>query len=132
VFRNEKNPIEMKTFSFETLETWNLAKSLAVRIYKITRDFPQDEKFGITNQMRRAGVSIASNIAEGSARFSGTEQARFYEVAYGSTMELLNQLIISQELEFLPIATLAELRLEIEVITAKLTDLRKAALDRKQ
>ena len=121
----------MKTYSFETLDTWKLAKALAVRIYSITRDFPQDEKFGIVNQMRRAAVSVASNIAEGSARFSNTEQARFYEVAYGSTMELLNQLIISNELEMMKVDTLNSLRDDIEAITVKLSELRKAALDRK-
>ena len=96
----------MKTYSFEKLDTWQMARALSVNIYKVTREFPDDEKFGIISQMRRAGISISSNIAEGSARFSGQDQARFYEIAYGSLMELLNQLIISVDLEYLTVVSL--------------------------
>ena len=121
----------MKTYSFEKLETWQMARSLAVKIYKVTRDFPEDEKFGIISQMRRAGISISSNIAEGSARFSSIDQARFYEIAYGSQMELLNQLIISVDLEYLPAASLLEFRAAIDDLAFKISTLRKEALKAK-
>ena len=118
----------MKTYSFEKLDTWQMARALAVRIYKVTREFPEDEKFGIISQMRRAGISISSNIAEGSARISGQDQARFYEIAYGSLMELLNQLIISVDLVYLPAESLNGFRSAIDDLAYKIGSLRSEAL----
>lgn len=73
---------------------------LSTQIYKVTRTFPKDEKFGLVSQMRRASVSVASNIAEGAGRSSDLEFKRFLEIAYGSLYELQTQLIISKNLEF--------------------------------
>ena len=70
-------------FGFEKLEVWDKAISFADTVYSITREFPADERFGLTNQMRRAAVSISSNIAEGSARNSRKDFARFIEIATG-------------------------------------------------
>ena len=116
----------MKTYSFEKLDVWQECRQLAVKIYKITRDFPEDEKFGLISQMRRAGISISSNIAEGTSRSSNKDQIRFYEIAYGSLMELLNQLIISCDLEFLNGEYLSALRVDIDSISYKLSRLRDA------
>lgn len=113
----------MKTYSFEKLDVWQETRQLAVKIYKITRSFPEDERFGMISQMRRAGISISSNIAEGTSRYSGKDQIRFYEIAYGSLMELLNQLIISCDLEFIREEYLKNLRLDIDSISFKLTRL---------
>lgn len=82
----------------EDLEVWQQAINLSVSIYKITAAFPADERFGLTSQMRRAAVSIASNIAEGAARHSRREFAQFLSVAAGSASELSTQLIIAAEI----------------------------------
>lgn len=83
------------------LEVWKKSIEFVKDIYIITETFPQPEKFGIVSQMRRAAVSIPSNIAEGNARSSAKESARFIDVSIGSIAELETQLIISKELNFL-------------------------------
>lgn len=85
----------MYLFSFEKLEVWSDARSLVKMVYEITAGFPTTEKFGLINQMNRAAVSVASNIAEGSARITANDKARFMHIAFGSLMELFNQLIIA-------------------------------------
>lgn len=77
-------------YSFEKLQVWQLAKSFTVSIYKMTEKFPEIEKFGLTGQLRRASVSICSNIAEGNSRISKKERAYFFQIAFSSTMEVLN------------------------------------------
>jgi four helix bundle protein len=91
----------MKVYSFEKLECWQQARKLAVWTYQSTKDFPADERFGLISQMRRASISIASNIAEVSARRTSKDQAHFSTVAYSSAIELLNDLIISSDLGYL-------------------------------
>lgn len=81
-------------FNFEKLEVWQRAIDFADMIYSLTRTFPQDERFGLTNQMRRAAVSVSSNIAEGSSRFSTADYARFIELATGSLYEVVSQTLI--------------------------------------
>ena len=78
-------------FNFEKLDTWHEAVAFADLIYRLTREFPADERFGLTNQMRRAAVSISSNIAEGCSRSSRTDYARFLELAAGSLFEVVSQ-----------------------------------------
>ena len=91
----------MKVYSFETLLCWQHAKQLALWVYKLTRLFPTDERYGLINQMRRAAISISSNIAEGTSRATKKDQAHFSTIAYSSTIELLNQLILCNELNFI-------------------------------
>jgi len=117
----------MYTFSFERLEVWNKSRQLAKSTYKVTQSFPDSEKFGIVSQLRRAVVSICSNIAEGSSRRSKKDQAHFYNIAYSSLMETLNQLIISNDLDYLDNELLAELRKEIHVISLMLNNLCSSA-----
>lgn len=74
---------------------------LVIDVYKITKKFPEDEKFGIVNQIRRAAVSIPSNIAEGCARSSDKENLRFIDIACGSLAELETQLLISEQLGYI-------------------------------
>jgi four helix bundle protein len=121
----------MHIYSFEKLEVWKLAKDLCVHIYKLTSKFPPEEKFGLVSQMRRASVSIASNIAEGSSRMSQKDQSHFYTVAFSSTIELLNQLIISHALTFINEEALKESRLKIESITKGLSNLKRSTLNPK-
>ncbi|MFK7952161.1 MAG: four helix bundle protein [Ekhidna sp.] len=87
--------------NFRELEIWSLGKRLTTEIYQLTSDLPKSEIYGLTSQMRRAAVSIPSNIAEGCSRNSNKEFIRFLEIAIGSSFELETQLIISEELEFL-------------------------------
>ena len=83
-------------FGFERLDVWGKAIDFADTVYAVTRDFPADERFGLTNQMRRAAVSISSNIAEGSSRSSTKDFARFVEIATGSLFEVISQSFISR------------------------------------
>ena len=88
-------------FNFEKLDVWQEAIEFADFVYSVTRTFPDDERFGLTNQMRRAAVSIASNIAEGSSRSSRLDFARFIELATGSLYEVVSQSTISKRQGFL-------------------------------
>jgi four helix bundle protein len=120
----------MRNYYFEKLEVWELGKQLTLKIYKLTTDFPGTEQFGLTSQLRRAAISITSNIAEGSSRQTGKDQARFSEIAFGSLMEVLNQSIIAKDLGFIPESDLNDLRPLIEEIGNKLNSLRKSQLSR--
>ncbi len=114
----------MYVYSFEKLDVWIEAKNFAKQIYTLTSKFPETEKFGLTVQLRRAAISIASNIAEGSTRNNNKDKAHFTTIAFGSAVEVLNQLIISCELGFITEAEYIELRTQIESITNKLNALR--------
>ena len=88
-------------FTFEKLDVWNEAIAFADLVYSLTRSFPDAERFGLTNQMRRAAVSISSNIAEGSSRSSRPDFARFIEIATGSVFEVVSQSTIGLRQGFL-------------------------------
>lgn len=91
----------MKTYSFEKLQVWSEAIALVKSVYKITNTYPSEEKFGLTNQLKRDFVSIASNLAEGTSRKTNKDKAHFTTISFSSSMEVLNQLIISRELDFI-------------------------------
>ncbi|MBA7591220.1 hypothetical protein ES708_33372 [subsurface metagenome] len=116
-------------YSFENLNVWQVARSFTVKIYKTTERFPDIEKFGIVSQLRRASISICSNIAEGNSRISPKERAHYFQIAYSSTMEVLNQLIIASDLEFLSEKELSEFRNSIDEISNKLNALYKKQLN---
>ncbi len=118
----------MKIYTFEKLVVWQKSISLSVMIYKQTRGYPKDELFGLVSQMRRCSVSISSNIAEGSGRKSPKDKARFTEIAYGSALELINQLFISKELEYLSNEDYFKSRNELEQITLMLDALHKSQI----
>lgn len=88
-------------FNFENLDVWNEAIEFADIVYSLTRNFPDTEKFGLTNQMRRAAVSISSNIAEGSSRSSRADFARFVEIAAGSLFEVVSESTVAKRQGFL-------------------------------
>jgi four helix bundle protein len=88
-------------FGFEKLEVWQRSIEFADAGYSATRSFPADERFGLTNRMRRAAVSISSNIAEGSARISRKDFARFIEIATGSLFEVVSQSYVGLNQGFL-------------------------------
>ncbi len=88
-------------FNFEKLEVWRKAIEFADFVYSVTRAFPDDERFGLTNQMRRAAASISSNIAEGTSRHSSQDYARFIEIATDSVFEVVSQSYIAQRQNYL-------------------------------
>ena len=94
------------TYSFEKLEVWKNARSLAKAIYVLSSKFSNSEKFGLASQIQRTAVSVSSNIAEGSGRNSPKEKIRFIEIVYGSLMETLSQLFIAKDLDLFRIAIL--------------------------
>lgn len=84
--------------SFYDLVVWQRAIQLSVSIYRLTEEFPKAEMFGLTSQLRRAGISVASNIAEGYGRMSTGEYKQFLGMARGSNCEVQTQLVIAREL----------------------------------
>lgn len=116
-------------FGFERLEVWNKSIDFADMVYRVTRTFPDDERFGLTSQMRRAAVSVSSNIAEGSARFSKADFARFLEIATGSVFEVVSQSFISRKQGFLAEADFGALYSAAEEQGRMLSGLRKSILD---
>jgi four helix bundle protein len=118
----------MFIYSFEKLEVWQLSRKLTVTVYAISRSFPKDEQYGLSNQLRRSVLSVSSNIAEGTSRSSGKDKAHFSVIAFSSLMETLNQLIIANDLGYISSENLVELRIKINEIANKLNALRKAQL----
>jgi len=86
---------------FKKLKTWQKGIKLVVDIYKTSGNFPKEELYGLTSQMRRSSISIPSNIAEGAGRNSDKDFNRFLDISLGSSFELETQVIIAKELEFL-------------------------------
>lgn len=99
-----------KIKKFTDLDAWKEGHKLLIDVYKITKKFPKEELFGLTNQLRRAIVSFTSNIAEGFSRNSFKEKLQFYTMALGSLTEVQNQLLIARDIdymskdEFMPLA----------------------------
>ncbi len=89
-----------KIKSFTDLTVWQQGHTFVLQIYKITREFPKEELFGLTNQIRRASVSFTSNIAEGFSRNSYKEKVQFYSISLGSLTEVQNQLLIAKDLGY--------------------------------
>ena len=91
----------MFSFNFEKLDVWREAIQFANLTYQLTSKFPERERFGLTNQMRRAAVSVFSNLAEGSSRMSRVDFGRFVEIATGSLFEVVSQAKVSLDQHFL-------------------------------
>lgn len=90
-----------KIKSFTDLNAWRESHKLAIVIYKATKTFPKEEQYSLVDQMRRAAISITSNIAEGFGRQTYKEKIQFYYIAQGSLIELKNQLLLSRDIEYL-------------------------------
>ena len=110
-----------KITSFRDLNAWQYGHQLVLEIYEITKDFPKEEMFGITNQLRRAIVSFTSNLAEGFSRASYKEKSQFYSMALGSLTEVQNQLIIAEGVGYITKNELDRLD-ELIVTCSKLTN----------
>ena len=89
------------SFSFEKLHVWKEARAFTTKMYDLTQKFPGDEKFGLVNQLRRASVSIAANIAESTSRTSPKELAHYTQMAYSSLMEVISHLYIALDLNYI-------------------------------
>lgn len=120
----------MRRYGFEKLNVWIDSKELALLIYKETKHFPNEEKYGLVSQMRRAIVSVSSNIAEGSNRNTKNDQGHFYGIAYSSLMEVLSQTIIAFELEYLSTDKYEQIRNDVEKVSNKLNALRKSVINK--
>lgn len=93
--------LKEKIISFTDLKTWQLGHQIVLEVYKLTKAFPREELFGLISQLRRAVVSITSNIAEGFSRSTAKDKAHFYSIALGSLTEVQNQLLISRDLGYI-------------------------------
>jgi len=117
--------------SYRDLEVWRKAMELAKRIYQITSKFPGDERFGLTNQLRRAAVSIPSNLAEGHSRSGPGDFSRFISISMGSVAEVETQVILSSELGYLAVETSSEVLSDLDVLGKMLRGLSKSITRRR-
>ena len=115
-------------FNFEKLEAWQKAIDFADLIYQETRTFTSEERFGLTNQLRREAVSISSNIAEGSSRSSKTDFARFTEIAAGSVFEAVSQAFIARRQSFFSEDQFRNIYTDAEELSRMLSGLRRSLL----
>ena len=115
-------------FNFEKLEVWQKAIDFADLVYKKTQAFPSEERFGLTNQLRRAAVSISSNIAEDSSRSSKTDFARFTEIAAGSVFETVSQAFIARRQGFFSEEQFWNIYTDAEQLSRVLSGLGKSLL----
>ena len=110
-------------YSFEKLKVWQEAKKLVVAVYHLLDSFPKFEKYALCDQIRRAIVSVPSNIAEGSGRRSLKEQIHFLEIAYGSLMETYNQLQIAIDLTYITEESVEAIKPSIDAVAKMINGL---------
>ena len=115
-------------FNFEKLDVWQKAIEFAELIYTDTRSFPTEERFGLTTQLRRAAVSISSNIAEGSSRSSKVDFARFIEIAGGSVFEVVSECSVARRQNFLSDDNFRKIYAAAEEESRMLSGLRRSLL----
>ena len=111
-------------YAFENMRAWQEARKLVREVYRLLDDFPKFETYALCDQIRRAIISVPSNLAEGSGRMSLKEQLHFYEIAYGSLMESYNQLILAADLKYIEEVKLKDLRPQIDIVARMLNGLR--------
>jgi four helix bundle protein len=110
---------------FRQLKVWEKSHQLALAVYKATKDFPKEELYGLTSQIRRSSMSIPTNIAEGCGRNTDKEFARFLQIAMGSASETEYQLILARDLGFLSQDSYGALQNEVEEVKRMLASLLK-------
>ncbi len=120
----------VKQFSFEKLDVWKNSIDLTIAIYKLTDNFPVRENYNLVSQIRRACISVSSNIAEGNYRISNKDRGHFLTMAYGSLMEVINQLIIANKLNYLTNEELNNLRDDIHLIANQINKLRQYQINK--
>ena len=117
-------------YYYKKLEAYKESKTLVIMIYKLLRGFPREETYALCDQLRRAVVSVPSNLAEGSGRTSAKDQAHFIEMAFGSLMEVDCQIEIAQELGYISSNELNDVTQQIRQVAALLSGMRNKALER--
>lgn len=122
------NQESKKIRSFTDLKTWQMGHKLVLEIYKVTRNFPKEEMFGLTSQLRRAAVSFTSNIAEGFSRQSSKEKTQFYYTALGSLTEVQNQLLIARDVGHVTPKTFQDLAIKTIALNKMTNGLIKGSL----
>ena len=114
----------MDSFGFRDLRVYQTSKEFVKTIYGLLSTYPSNEQYALCDQLRRASVSVPSNIAEGMSRSSDKEKAHFIEISYGSLMEVLCQMEISKELNYITEKQLKDIENEITIIAKQLSKLR--------
>ena len=117
-------------YSFEKLNVWQEAKKLVVDVYHLLDSFPQFEKYALCDQIRRAIVSVPSNVAEGSGRKSLKEQIHFLEISYGSLMETYNQLLIAIDLNYISQESVDAIKPSIDAVAKMINGLSNSYTDK--
>ena len=113
-------------FAFEQLEVYQIARQYVKNIYELSDAFPAKEDFALTSQIRRAAVSVTSNVAEGTSRFSLKDKSHFIEIAYGSLMETYSQLQVAVDLGYIKAETMGQIAPIVVELRNKLSALRKS------
>ncbi len=116
--------------NFKDLKVWQKSYELSLKIYRLTKHFPSEEKYGLTSQIRRAAVSVTSNIAEGYGRKTKSEYIQFLYIAYGSNCELETQMLLSGDLGYIKSEDIKQLQDEISEVERMLMALIKSLEDK--
>jgi len=130
LFKNGR--MSRKPFPFEKLDVWQDARKLVGQVYRCTREFPKAELYGMTSQLNRASISVANNLAEGSARASFKDQSHFSNQAYSSLMETASDLIIANDLGFIESEPADSLLNQAHDLAVRIHNLRESQLRRAQ
>ena len=117
-------------YSYKNLEAYKESKTLVKQVYALLKKFPKEETYALCDQLRRAVISVPSNIAEGSGRTSAKDQAHFFEMAFGSLMEVDCQIDIAQDLSYVSLDEHEEVTMQISKVAALLSGMRNKCLGR--
>ena len=117
-----------KKYDYKQLDVYKESKTLVMMVYRLLEQFPREEQYALCDQLRRAVISVPSNIAEGSGRRSAKEQVHFLEIAYGSLREVDCQLDIACDLGYIPISKLEGIEEQIQKVGAIISGLRNRHL----
>lgn len=112
-------------FSFEKLKVWQKARLFHREVFRLTTNFPYEQNYALIPQIRRAALSVPSNISEGAGRLGTKEFVHFISIAYGSLMETMNQLILAEDMGYVPEETMTKLRFDVAEIARMLTALKR-------
>lgn len=118
-----------RLFSFEKLEAYQISRDLAKEVYLLTREFPKYELYGLSDQVRRAAISVSSNLAEGTGKQTSKEKAHYTSISFSSLMEVLCQLQIATDLEYIDQEKYEQIRPTIKKLAVYLSKLRSAQLN---
>ena len=117
-------------YSYKNLEAYKESKTLVKQVYALLKKFPKEETYALCDQLRRAVISVPSNITEGSGRTSAKDQAHFFEMAFGSLMEVDCQIDIAQDLGYVSLDEHEEVTVQISKVAALLSGMRNKCLGR--